>query len=269
LNFALASILILLIVLPGILARYSYIKGTWKSPAILSSYTNELLSGISISIFINIILISVIQISGYQIDVYTIFSILTGRYSTDGYEYIIAVLDKYYLLILLYFICSHIFGFISGLALHFLVRWLHLDIKIPLIKFNNNWYYMLSGENWIINDIQTRSLWRRLFISNKNIREIINSMYVVASAVVTQGESTFLYWGTVDNYQYNKLGELSTIELKGAYRRLIEEDNEDNSEKIEPETDQRYYKIHGNSLIIDYSDMKTLNIEYRYIEEKK
>ena len=94
-------------------------------------------------------------------------------------------------------------------------------------------------------------------------------MYVVASAVVTQGESTFLYWGTVDNYQYNKLGELSTIELKGAYRRLIEEDNEDNSEKIEPETDQRYYKIHGNSLIIDYSDMKTLNIEYRYIEEKK
>jgi hypothetical protein len=268
LNIALSSILILLIVLPGILARYTYKKGIWKSPAILNSYTNELISGISISVLLNIILLWIIELVGYEVDFDIVFSILSGNYSVDGYEYILRKIEKSYYVILFYFAFSHVFGVAIGLGLHCIVRKLRLDVKFPIIRFNNYWYYILSGENWIIDEIQSLSTIKRFKIPNKNIDQIINSIYVVASAVVTQGTDTYLYWGTVDNYQYNKLGELSTIELRGAFRRRLQDDSKTNCSEIDPEKDQRYYKIFGNSLIIDYSDIKTLNIEYRYIEEE-
>ena len=91
----------------------------------------------------------------------------------------------------------------------------------------------------------------------------VDGVYV--SAVVDHSKDSYLYRGIVEDWTFDGEGNLETIALSNAHRRLMSQDRpqahtEQPGAQIPP--DSRYYRIHGDLLVLRYAEIKTLNLDY-------
>jgi hypothetical protein len=268
-NIALPPIILLILILPGLLLRYTYRKGTWKSPIIFDTVLNELAAGIVVSIVIHLFCYLFLVAIGIFYDFNASLAILTGFYSQDGFKYSVEIVGRQFAAILSYLAAINIISAAVGLLLHMVVRFLNLDLKMPALRFGNEWYYAFSGEMQVIDALAELPIRERLWVKRKNIRDVLDTLYVYVSAVTTQGSRSYLYWGILSDYYFGKDGKLDRIVIIKARRRdFVEDISKPAKAKVELE-DERFYEIYGDYLVIDYSKINTLNLDYRFIEEQK
>ncbi|MGE6106049.1 hypothetical protein ACLHZT_20965, partial [Aeromonas veronii] len=79
---------------------------------------------------------------------------------------------------------------------------------------------------------------------------------------VSHFEVEFAYYGFLDDFYLDQDGQLDRIVLFDVYRRDIKSD--DNGEN----NTERYYQIKGDRLILKYSQIINMNLEYLYIYEE-
>lgn len=86
------------------------------------------------------------------------------------------------------------------------------------------------------------------------------SRLVLVAAIVTVGGKCFIYEGQLKKVYWGKDGDPDHFELETVYRRSLDDDDPA-TDKLppNPEKDRRYY-IPGNTFVIRYSDITTLNI---------
>lgn len=80
------------------------------------------------------------------------------------------------------------------------------------------------------------------------------------SAIVEVAKDAVLYVGILDDFFFDSDGNLDRLILQGVARRPLSADK-----KVEQEieaTDQRFYEIDGDSFVLRYQDVKTLNVQY-------
>jgi hypothetical protein len=136
-----------------------------------------------------------------------------------------------------------------GFFLKSLVRKLRLDIRFNFFRFNNKWFYILSGE---ILDIER---------GDKRSGEIT----VVGIDILCKvGNENVLYIGELANYYLNSTGDLDAVLIKYPFRRRFLEDNLE--EEKDPEEKSKYYQIPSDYLYIPYRDVVNLNINYFELE---
>lgn len=95
----------------------------------------------------------------------------------------------------------------------------------------------------------------------------IEGAYV--TVVVEQAERAYIYRGVIDDFFFDRQGNLDRLVLLQAHRRLLDADRDgDDPGNDPPESDRsRYYPLAGNFLVVKYENVKTLNVEYFRLEQ--
>jgi hypothetical protein len=139
---------------------------------------------------------------------------------------------------------------VAGNLGHRAVRRLRLDHLTKTFRFDNYWYYMLTGE---VLD----------FRENAGEGRSVDGVYF--SAVVDHASGSYLYRGIVSDFTFDRDGALDTIVLTDAHRRKLADDRQEGepSTRVGPaEPDERYYEIRGDFLVLRYAEIRTLNLDY-------
>jgi hypothetical protein len=253
-NFAFPALLVFLLVLPGIVLRYSYARGPWgwASPTSLRRVSEELAYGVAFALVLHVVWLAVVRRLGYQPDVDTMFLLLVGNFGEGG-EHLDRVRSSvagHYGGIAGYLVSLYAAAGISGNLGHRAVRRLQLDHRTKTFRFDNYWYYMLTGE--VLS-----------FRENAGEGRAVDGVYF--SAVVDHASGSYLYRGIVSDFTFDRDGALDTIVLTDAHRRKLTDDREEEepTPHVGPmKPDERYYEIRGDFLILRYAEIRTLNLDY-------
>lgn len=280
-NIAFPAIVLFLILLPGILCKYFYQKGDWTSPVAIGPIQNEIVSGTLFSLFLHAVFLFALSLFGQRIDYASLLHILSGKLPDD----LQSIVD-FPFRITWYFIGSSIIGAGIGFIAHKIVRFFYLDWRIDALKFKNEWFYLLRGEQSIIDSIKSevnsvKSEKVSPFEYSREELRGVETGTVIVSAVVNQGSTCYLYTGTVQDFFFGLHGHLDRIVLVEASRRLLEADKEQQNDEQQyteqqndetrhtrgynPARDPRYYSLDAEYLVLRAESITTLTVyTYRF-----
>lgn len=109
-----------------------------------------------------------------------------------------------------------------------------------LFRFHDApWYYLLSGADFEQDEAPD---------------------LIVVSAIVAVGKDAVLYVGILDEFRVDPDGQLDRVVLQGVSRRPIAKDKPGSG--AEAGVRERFYAVDGDSFVLRYSEMITLNIQY-------
>jgi hypothetical protein len=253
-NFAFPALLILLLVLPGVILRYFYFRGAWaESPFTITSFADEVGYGIAFALLLHLLWIRVVSWFGYSVDLHAAFMLLIGTYgSNQGHSaYVIHSVTEHPGRIGAYFLALYLIAAGIGLGAHLLVRQRGWDRATTFLRFHNEWYYLLTGEAASFSEYKDIGEWSGM--------GGVGAVYL--AAVIEQGATPYLYRGIVKGFYFDRNGCLDRIVLILAHRRRLQDDRDPGIDH-RPVSDERYYDIAGHVLILRYSEIKTVNLEY-------
>jgi len=253
-NFAFPALLVFLLVLPGIVLRYSYARGPWgwASPTSLRRVSEELAYGVAFALALHVGWLILVRRLGFQPDVDAMFLLLAGNFG-EGSQHLDRVRSSvagHYAGVAGYLVSLYAAAAVAGNLGHRAVRRLKLDHLTKTFRFDNYWYYMLTGE---VLD----------FRENAGERRSVDGVYF--SAVVDHASGSYLYRGIVSDFTFDRDGTLDTVVLTDAHRRKLVDDRQEGepSTHVGPsEPDERYYEIRGDFLVLRYAEIRTLNLDY-------
>ncbi|QXD16626.1 hypothetical protein GQ464_006710 [Rhodocaloribacter litoris] len=260
-NLAFPALLVFLLILPGLLLSYAYRKGfSWRSPVSFSSLPGEIARGVLLAILLHLFGILIVQkCFGKTIDYSAILVLLLGQANPESREgaHALRAVSEHAHSILLYFLSlSLIGGFGLGYGVHWLVRRLRLDLRWDALRFDNDWYYLFTGEVRVFDLVQQDRTPERLHALLEKERVVC----VFIAAVVEQGGSAFLYWGILSDFFFDVTGKLDRIVLQSAHRRSLAQDRAE--ESTLPSESEAYYPIHGHYFVLPFHHIRNLNVEY-------
>lgn len=253
-NFAFPAFAIFLLLLPGAVARYSYSRGSWgwSSPTSMKSVLDEAAYAVFFSILLNSAWVIASGLIGKPIDLRILISLLAPG-SSEASDATANAVGSDLPYVLLYFGSLLPLSAVLGYFAHVLVRARQLDHRFRVLRFNNYWYYLLTGE-------------MALFPNSKMGLPKVDGVYL--SAVVDCQIGSVLYRGIVKDFTFDSSGRLDTILLIEAERRLLAEDYRPEGRAEGAGADGRYYSIVGDLFVLKYVEIKTLNLDYFYFEDE-
>jgi len=258
-NFAFPALLAFLLILPGIILRFTYARGSWgwASPTSLRRFSDELAYGVVFSIPLHVIWMRLVGALGYPPDVQAPLALLAGNFGPNNYLLVptLQAVSQNYLGVAGYFISLYAVAAGLGYVGHRAVRRIGLDHKTKTFRFDNYWYYMLTGEVLLFRESPSE--------------EIEKPDGVYLSAIITHGTVSYVYRGIVSDFTFDPAGGLDTIVLTDAHRRTLADDLAADSTTPLGGQDPRYYEIRGDFLILRYADIRTLNLDYFWLAETR
>jgi hypothetical protein len=253
-NIAFPALFIFLLILPGFAFRTGFRK-TEKTNLEHKPFAEATFLSVLSAMFLHFIWISLAGlITHYYVDYKTAFTLLIGQRGValddaiaTAMQYPYAIFSYHFSLLL----CSWILG-VGLRAAVVKFKW-DCNGRFPssLLKFDTPWYYLFNGTNTG---------------KNENLRSPVDGVFISAIVPLNK-ENVFLYTGILLEYYFDKDGMLERLILTGASRRRIEDDK-----KLAPETagmgtttvnhEDSFYPIDGDCLVLRYSEIITLNIQY-------
>jgi hypothetical protein len=263
-DIAFPALLIFLIVLPGIVCRYVYRKGTWTSPVYLTSISEEIAYGVLLAAALHLGWGWILARFGVVVDLEAVLFFLTAS-DPDYASAAVRAATEAPGRLLLYFLGINGLAGAVGFGLHALVRRNRFDLRFRTLRFRNEWYYLFRQEDPIMEIIEARQ-WKWGGAAMRDWLRFYRSIqgYTYISAVVEQGGVAYIYWGYLHKFYFDRAGTLDRIVLTHVKRRRLEHDKEDPT-LATADNDDRFYPISGDYLVLRYADIHTLNVEYRYI----
>jgi hypothetical protein len=253
-NFAFPALLVLLLVLPGIILRYSYARGPWgwASPTSLRRVSEELAYGVAFALVLHAAWLGLVRGLGFVPDVEAMVLLLVGSYGdrSEHLDRVVASIAGHYQGIVAYLVSLYLAAALAGNLGHRAVRRLRLDHRTKTFRFDNYWFYMLTGE---VLD----------FRENAEEGRTVDGVY--CSAVVDHASGSYLYRGIVSDFTFDRDGALDTIVLMDAHRRRLIDDRAENEPRPPAgpaAPDERYYEIRGDFLVLRTREIRTLNLDY-------
>lgn len=240
-NIAFPAFFILILIIPGFIFQNSYekVENTTieKKPFDVSSSL-----AFFYALLLHALLISVVvPLSGNQINYEICIKLLTGVKSIPDAD--LHVISSNISKIILYFASSFFLAFVFGKLFQKLIFTLN-PYKSSKYAFDTPWYYELKGK----------------------LSETQDAELIKLSCLVDSKNTSFLYYGFLENFYLDSNGQLNRIVLSGAMRRPIESDDANFSTST---SEARFYEVKGDRLILKYEDIKNINIEYLYIVEEE
>lgn len=253
-NIAFPALLIIGLILPGMVFRYTYARGSWgwTSPISFRSVSDELAYSAIFAVGLHFLWALGALSLGYSIDFQSLLAFLTGNFGIRGENYARAIksIAEHPGAIGGYFLTLYGAAAAAGRSSHWLIRKTGLDLKTQVFRFKNEWFYLLTGEALSFRGVAT------------DPRPIDG---VFLSAVVDHGKESYLYRGIVEDWSFDAGGQLESLRLSLAHRRKLDDDRRESppamvGSYVPP--DDRYYEIRGDLLALRYSEIKTLNLDY-------
>ncbi|HAT1825566.1 TPA: hypothetical protein JBA24_14340 [Legionella pneumophila] len=143
--------------------------------------------------------------------------------------------------VVIYLLLTSSVGFLSGIALRWLISTVFkLDKKWKWLRFNNEWFYFFKGYDYFDDTIECVEIY----------------------ALVETGGESYLYYGLLKDYFFDSEGNISTIILCSAKRTLCGQfSSEIKNKKLTPK--ECFHSIpQSHCFILKYSDIVNLNIYF-------
>ena len=269
-NLAFPALFIFLLTLPGLLFRIGYRRGpngAWKHPFVIQSLGDEIAWSLGLAALFHAAAIWAWQHFRGPINLKYPLALLVS--SKDGMvESAIERTASGADAVAVYFFLLGFGSYLFGLFAHFLVRSQGLDHRCRLFRYDNPWFYLLSGESLqaILPD-QPKSWWSRL-CSWWPLGRPRKADVVKISAAVKQGNDVYLYVGKLESFEFDRAGQLDRLVLSQASRRLLSKDRMPEAQnEHDASKDERFYPIETLHFVIRYADICTLNIEHILLRE--
>lgn len=257
-NVAFPAVIIALLILPGIVFRYTYSRGSWgwTSPVSFRTASDELAYAAIFAVVLHVAWLGAASLLGHRADFPSLLAFLTGNFGPNAavYNRAIGSVSDHALEIAAYFLSLVGVAAIGGRWSHWFVRRTRLDHHTEVLRFKNEWYYLLSGE--VLR-----------FGGREAPREVSG---VFLSAVVDQGKDCFLYRGIVSDWSFDAEGNLDNVRLRFTHRRLLGADAKEKATAKAGDyvaADERYYEVRGDVFVLRYSEMRTINLDYFVVNE--
>jgi len=235
-SLAFSAVLIFLIFVPGAILRRSYFSGRFSIKFVSTSPLDEIVWAIIPGAVLHLIMIYFVKnFCIQQLDFTTIGFLLVGAKDDANTARAFQVLGRDIWLITKYNVILWMIAGVIGHGFRIVVRRYRLDLRFNLLRFNNEWYYLLSGE------------------TNKTKPGEVN--YVWIDALVETAGGSVLYSGFLVDFNLSRDGGLESIYLTEVTRRYL---NSDSSDDAKPK--QRYQAIPGDIFVIKYTQVVNLNI---------
>ena len=256
-EFAFSALFLLILILPGFILQFTYTKVFWRwnSPTSTQSITEQIPVGIVNATALHLVWTGVCNLLGLAVNLRSVVTLLLGSYGHDDVYFpdTLESLVNNPHKIFFYFATLYSFSALLGYFGHWLVRKCEWDRKFKFLRFNNEWYYLLSGEI-------------------TQFKEFPENLGVVAgvylTTIVHHSDNDYLYRGIVADFFFDKSGNLDKVLLRLAHRRALSKDRENNQEYNQDQIDERYYNIEGDYFILQYSEMSTINLDYFFVAEE-
>lgn len=246
-NLILGSILLFILISPGLIFRYSYLQGTYSKQTFKISAVDEIFWAVIPAFVFQLAgILIIIHFTIYQVRLDQLYQILTGADSEIDFNFILGSLPVF----LVYILILIVIAAVLGLSARFMVRKFQLDLRYPFLKVNNEWYYLFSGE--ILDLLDTPG-------ESKNVEMI------QIDVLVSTGDGTMVYSGTLENYFLSKDNGLDRIYLSNVYRRKMKDDldrTKPNVGYLDRYLDERYYAMPGDLFVVTYDKIINLNVTY-------
>src|SRR5687768_12310746 len=136
-NLILGSILLFILISPGLIFRYSYLQGTYSKQTFKISAVDEIFWAVIPAFVFQLAgILIIIHFTIYQVRLDQLYQILTGADSEIDFNFILGSLPVF----LVYILILIIIAAVLGLSARFMVRKFQLDLRYPFLKVNNEWY---------------------------------------------------------------------------------------------------------------------------------
>lgn len=138
----------------------------------------------------------------------------------------------------------------ASFAVPMLLRWAITKYRLdrassplrPMLRFHEApWYYLLTGADFEEDEAPD---------------------FVIVAAIIEVGKEAMLYTGVLDNFYFDSEGQLDRLVLQGVARRSLARDK---SAADEAQEADRFYQVDGDSFVLRYSEMITLNVQYVHL----
>ena len=237
-NLAISSLIIFIIVSPAILARRIYYTRELSKSFTARNTLQEIFSSVFLSFILHFSWILIVELLGFAIDFKITFELLFNPQAITDYSNISLNITK----IFSYFISLSIVAVIVSFLIRNIVRTYKIDRKLKIFRYDNNWYYIFSGEALDIKEYNANTE-----VTSENVNDRI------VDVLTKSGDKYILYRGNLVDYQLNSNNSVDYIVLSSPRKQILGEDES----KI----------ISSNYFIIPYTEVLNINIKYLTVEE--
>jgi len=249
-SIAFSTLILFFFLIPGIIYRRFYYAEEFSK-----EYFKEQFFGIVISAFIPSLILHAIwyfavTLICQKVDLGIIADLITFNNKLAVIESIEFNSWKIALYNLSMFFAAGILGHYSKQ----IVRTNQLDRTYKLLRFKNNWHYILKGEFFDF----PRAYYTLINDSVENIE------FTWIDAMVEMKGEVFLYDGVLVDYELNSHGGLDTISLKDVKRDILHTDTRNLRKDDSADTG---YNIPGHIVVLKYQEVKNLNFTYYKLTE--
>jgi hypothetical protein len=242
-NLAFTTLVILLLALPGYIARAAYLTENFTREVLPTNLTNEIALAILYSLPIHFVAVTTVihlHQHGYlstSVNFEVVFRFLGGEYGRFGEEFsrLSYNLYEHMYRIAAYFICVILAALVTGVMLRKIVWDYKLDVKIPtLFRYRNRWLYLLTAREHL---------------------ELDEPHITVVDALMELAHETQLYRGMVVGFISNEAGDLEDLYLGDVFRGKF-------VESAAGEKQFEWQEVPGDSFVLKYREIKNLNISF-------
>ncbi|WP_075341196.1 hypothetical protein [Tenacibaculum agarivorans] len=230
-NIAAVSLAIFIIVLPAILARRIYFTKELSKSFTDKNTLQEIFSSLFLAGFIHSFWITIVENRGYKIDFDIILKLLFNARAIDSYD---SISENIYSIIK-YFSSITVISVIFSYLLRNIIRYFKIDRKTNLFRYDNNWYYLFSGEVLDITEYNSDDT-----ISSNDINQRL------VDVLTKSNSEEIIYRGTLVDYQLDKNNSVEYIVLSYPRKKV----NGVNK------------TITSNYFVIPYDEILNINLKY-------
>jgi hypothetical protein len=243
-SLAFSAVLIFLIFAPGAILRRSYLSGRFSKKFIYSSAIDEVIWAIIPGTLLHLMMIFFTQaVTDYRVDFSTLGLLLVGAKEDANTLRVFNILGRDILQITEYNLILWFCAISLGHGSRLLVQIFQLDLRFDFLRFNNEWYYLLSGEGF--------ELPAGIFEIRKRAQ-----YDVWINALIETSNGSVLYSGLLEDFYLSRAGGLESIYLTQVARRYLDEERTGQPQRFS------YYDVPGDLFVIKYSQVVNLNILY-------
>jgi hypothetical protein len=266
-------LLIILVVIPGLLFKRFYFQGEFSKQfstkdSVYKSVFYSIIPGVLIQLLGYIIYIGVRKHSFTNKDLLCVFEeLFTG---SDNYSEITTLfVQKGISNFILHEFNVYLLAVFIGYFSYLVVRTFKLDVKLKILRFKNQWYYIFSGEFKSFKKFEKA---KQLFREKKTIEQLLkpNSdnqfkyFPVRADVLVKEDSKVILYTGYVIDYDldYENINDLDKLYLYRTHRYREVRDEDKNNKQIKIIGNKAKIPIKGDVFLLDAKNILNLNLTF-------
>lgn len=232
-NVALSASVLLILSLPGIIARRAYLSFPFAKRYAVTSIADEIALSVIPALLLQLGMMGVVEcLTPYRVNLVILGNLFTGSAQATAAAF--ANIERRLIPIAIYNLILWSLAVSFAWVLRSAVVKYRLDLRFRPLRFTNEWYYFLTGREW-----------------DRSPGDI-DLVMVDAFAVV--GNETFIYSGRLDSYKLGRDGNLDYICLTSTRRWA-------GPNAFAP------VAIPGEALVLRYETIANLNISFVKLSE--